>query len=40
MDHEALLETLLKGYEEGALRGFFGNLTNYISADGKESWSP
>jgi len=38
MTHEALLETLLKGYEEGALRGFFANLTNYISADGEESW--
>jgi len=38
MAHEALLETLLKGYEEGALRGFFVNLTNYISADGEESW--
>jgi len=38
MTHEALLETLLKGYEEGALRGFFANLTNYISADGGESW--
>jgi hypothetical protein len=38
MAHEALLETLLKGYEEGALREFFANLTNYISADGKESW--
>jgi hypothetical protein len=38
MGHEALLETLLKGYEEGALRGFFANLTNYISADGKDSW--
>jgi hypothetical protein len=40
MAHEALLETLLKGYEEGALREFFANLTNYISADGKESWAP
>jgi hypothetical protein len=38
MSHEALLETLLKGYEEGALREFFANLTNYISADGEESW--
>jgi hypothetical protein len=38
MGHEALLETLLKGYEEGALRGFFANLTNYISADGEDSW--
>jgi len=38
MDNEALLETLLKGYEESALREFFANLTNYISADGKESW--
>ena len=38
MGHEAPLETLLKGYEEGALREFFANLTNYISADGKESW--
>ena len=35
MDHGALLEALLKGYEEGALRGFFANLTNYISADGE-----
>lgn len=33
-----MLETLLKGYEEGALRGFFANLTNYISADGEDSW--
>jgi len=38
MAHEALLETLFKGYEEGALRGFFANLTNYISADGGGSW--
>ncbi len=38
MAHEALLETLLKGYEEGTLRGFFTNLTNYISADEEESW--
>jgi len=38
MAHEALLETLLKGYEEDALRGFFANLTNYISADGEDSW--
>jgi hypothetical protein len=38
MSHGALLETLLKGYEEGALRGFFANLTNYISADGEDSW--
>ena len=38
MAHEAPLETLLKGYEEGALRGFFANLTNYISADGEGSW--
>jgi hypothetical protein len=38
MAHEALLETLLKGYKEGALRGFFANLTNYISADGEDSW--
>jgi hypothetical protein len=38
MGHEALLETLLKGYEEGALREFFANLTNYISADGEDSW--
>jgi hypothetical protein len=38
MAHGALLETLLKGYEEGALREFFANLTNYISADGEESW--
>jgi hypothetical protein len=38
MDHEAPLETLLKGYEKGALREFFANLTNYISADGEESW--
>jgi hypothetical protein len=38
MAHGALLETLLKGYEEGALREFFANLTNYISADGEGSW--
>jgi len=38
MAHGALLETLLKGYEEGALREFFANLTNYISADEEESW--
>jgi hypothetical protein len=38
MGHEAPLETLLKGYKEGAFRKFFANLTNYISADGKESW--
>jgi hypothetical protein len=38
MTHEAPLETLLKGYEEGALREFFANLTNYISADGEDSW--
>jgi hypothetical protein len=38
MSHGALLETLLKGYEEGALRGFFANLTNCISADEEESW--
>jgi hypothetical protein len=37
MDYGALLETLLKGYEEDVLREFFANLTNYISADGKES---
>jgi len=38
MDYGALLEPLLKGYEEDVLREFFANLTNYISADGKESW--
>jgi hypothetical protein len=38
MGHEALLETLLKGYEEGALREFFANLPNYISADEEGSW--
>jgi len=38
MSHGALLETLLKGYKEGALREFFANLTNYISADGEDSW--
>jgi hypothetical protein len=37
MDHEALLEALLKRYEEGALRDFFAKLTNYISTDGEES---
>jgi len=38
MAHATLLETLLKGYEKGALREFFANLTNYISADEEESW--
>jgi len=38
MDYGALIETLLKGYEEDVLREFFATLTNYISADGKESW--
>jgi hypothetical protein len=38
MDYGALLEILLKGYEEDVLREFFANLTNYISADGEDSW--
>jgi hypothetical protein len=40
MGHEAMLETLLKGYEEGVLRRFFANLKNYtpVSAEGEESW--
>jgi hypothetical protein len=38
MAHATLLETLLKGYEEEALRGLFANLTNYIPADGEDCW--
>jgi hypothetical protein len=40
MGHEAVLETLLKGYKEGVPRRFFANLKNYtpVSAEGEESW--
>ncbi|AFV77521.1 Eco57I restriction endonuclease (plasmid) [Thermus oshimai JL-2] len=42
MDSEALLEALLRGYKEGALRDFFARFSNYAPAsggEGKSSWS-
>ncbi len=38
MGHEALLETLLKGYEEGALRELFARFPNYTPSDKEGSW--